>query len=228
MRRALRRTAGLVLALALAPVGLFAVYAIAAIGFGAVPVGMRAAAVPGQVPIHVVSNGYHASFVLPVRAVGIDWAEAFPASDFRRPPPSGATHVMFGWGDRDFYMNTRTLADIRPWTALAALLSRGESVTHVTFTVEPASGPDAHRLWLDPAQYRALAAFIEASFHRDGAGRIVPHSDRGYGEHDAFYVGTGRYSLVLTCNEWVGRGLRAAGARTGLWTPFAQNVLWHL
>ena len=215
-------------ALALAPVALVVVYGVAALGLGAVPTGTRTTDVPGQVPIYIVSNGYHASFVLPVRAAGIDWSEAFPPADFRRPLPSGATHVMFGWGDRDFYMNTRTVADIRLWTALAALLSQGEAVTHVSFIGEPATGPDARPLSLDLQQYRALAGFIAASFRRDGAGRIMLHPRKGYGDHDAFYVGTGLYSPVLTCNEWVGRGLRAAGAPTGLWTPFAQNVLWHL
>lgn len=228
MRRGRRRLVLLSLALVLAPVALLALYGLAALGLGAVPTGRHLAAAPGQVPIHVVSNGYHASLVLPLRAAGIDWAEAFAPADFRRPPPPGATHVMFGWGDRDFYMNTRNVADIRLSTALAALLSRGEAVMHVTFIAEPAVGPDARPLSLDVTQYRSLAAFMEASFHRDGAGRLVLHPGRGYGDHDAFYVGTGVYSPVLTCNEWVGRALRTAGAPTGLWTPLAQNLFWHL
>lgn len=227
MRRGLRRLLRLALAIVLAPITLLALYGLAALGLGAVPTGSRTAAAPGQVPIYIVSNGYHASLVLPLRAAGIDWTETFAASDFRRPP-LGATHAMFGWGDRDFYMNTRTVADIRLWTALSALLSRGETVMHVTFVPEPAIGPDARPLALDLAQYRALAAFIDASFRRDGAGRLILHAGRGYGDHDAFYAGTGLYSPVLTCNEWVGRGLRAAGAPTGLWTPFAQNLFWHL
>jgi uncharacterized protein (TIGR02117 family) len=228
MRRGARRIFLLSLAILLAPFALIAAYALAAIGLGAVPTGSAAQAAPGGVPIYVLSNGYHASFVLPLRAAGIDWAEAFPATDFRRPPPPAATYVMFGWGDRDFYMNTRRLADLRLSTGLTALLSQGEAVMHVTYIVEPATGPDVRPLMLDVAQYRRLAEFINASFRTDAAGRRRLHPGRGYGDHDAFYVGTGVYSLVLTCNEWVGRGLRAAGAPTGLWTPLAQSVLWHL
>lgn len=228
MKRGLRGLVLAVLAIMLAPVALIAAYGLAALGLGAVSTGTPVHAAVGQVPIFVVSNGYHASLVLPVRAADIDWSEAFAASDFRRPPPPSSTYVMFGWGDRDFYMNTRTTADIRTLTALAALLSLGETVMHVTFIAEPAAGPDARPLSIDVPQYRALAEFIQASFRRDGTGRIKLHPGRGYGDFDAFYVGTGLYSPVLTCNEWVGRGLRAAGAPTGLWTPFAQNVMWHL
>lgn len=224
MRRGLRRLLLLALAIVLAPVALLALYGLAALGLGAVPTGSRLAAAPGQVPIYVISNGYHASFVLPLRAAGIDWSDMFAPTDFRRPPPPDATHVMFGWGDRDFYMNTRTVADIRVWTALAALLSQGEAVMHVTFIREPVIGPAARPLSLDTKQYRRLADFIDASF-ADGP---VLHPGRGYGDFDAFYAGTGVYSPVLTCNEWVGRGLRAAGAPTGLWTPFVQNLFWHL
>ena len=160
----------IVLAIVLAPVALLATYAVAALALGALPTGTPSANAAGQVPIFVVSNGYHASLVLPVRAAGIDWADAFAASDFRRPPPPDATYVMFGWGDRDFYMNTRTTADIRASTALAALLSLGETVMHVTFIAEPATGPDARPLSLDVRQYHALAGFIQASVRRDAAG----------------------------------------------------------
>ena len=51
---------------------------------------------------------------------------------------------------------------------------------------------------------------------------------RGYNSNDAFYEANGGYSAIMTCNEWTGRALRAAGVRMGLWTPIEQSVMWRL
>ncbi len=178
----------------------------------------------GDVPVFVYSNGYHASLVLPLAGGGVDWSAKFPDSDFVSVR-SGATHVMFGWGERDFYMNTRRLADLEAGVALRAIAGLGGAVMHVTLIGEPVPGPMLRPLTLPAARYRDLARFIDASFARDASGRIRVHPGKGYGAHDAFYEGTGRYSLFYTCNEWVARALRAAGEPTGLWTPFASSLL---
>ena len=176
------------------------------------------------ISIFVVSNGYHASFVLPLRAAGTDWGSQFPRDDFA-DPPADATHVMFGWGERDFYMNTRRLADLEFGLTVRAALGLGGTVMHVALVGEPGPGADVRAISLTPAGYARLVGHVEGGFARDGAGRIRLHAGRGYGPHDAFYQGTGRYSLFNTCNEWVGRGLRAAGVPVGVWTPFASSLL---
>ena len=50
----------------------------------------------------------------------------------------------------------------------------------------------------------------------------------GYGVTDLFFPAQGRFSLLKTCNVWVGQGLKASGLPTGLWTPFSFQVLSHL
>jgi uncharacterized protein (TIGR02117 family) len=73
---------------------------------------------------------------------------------------------------------------------------------------------------LRPEEYRRLVAYVRGSF---AAGPVV----RGYGARDAFYSAKGGYSALRTCNEWTGRGLRAAGVRMGIWTPLPWGVmLW--
>ena len=62
----------------------------------------------------------------------------------------------------------------------------------------------------------------------NAAGRTIPVAGRGYSDDDAFYEAVGGYSFIFTCNEWTGRALRAAGVRTGLWTPLAQSLMWRL
>lgn len=222
-KRGTRRRA--VLATLVFPFLLAGAYTLAGYGLGALALDSGEQVPAGEgVPIFVYSNGYHASLVLPLRAAGIDWAERFPAADFARPQPM-ATHVMLGWGERDFYMNTRTLADAQAGTAVRAILGLGGAVMHVALIGEPAPGASVRPLMLSTARYAALAAYADASFARDAAGGLRLHPGRGYGGHDAFYEGIGRYTAFNTCNEWVGRGLRLAGVPAGIWTPFASSLL---
>jgi hypothetical protein len=43
-----------------------------------------------------------------------------------------------------------------------------------------------------------------------------------------FYEANGPYSAFYTCNSWTGEALRAAGVKTGLWTPLSQSVMWRV
>ena len=74
------------------------------------------------------------------------------------------------------------------------------------------------------AQYLRLAGYIADSLASPGAAPVAP----GYGTSDAFYAANGHFSLVKSCNVWVGEGLQAADLPTGIWTPFAFLVLHHL
>ncbi|MSP87254.1 MAG: TIGR02117 family protein [Alphaproteobacteria bacterium] len=211
----------LLLALAALP-ALALLYVVLGLGLGAIPVGGRDDG-DGPVEIFIVSNGYHASLVLPLRAHGIDWTERHPPEHFVRPAP-GASHIWFGWGERDFYMETRTLADLRIGTALGALFADKETVMHVALWMDPAHGADARRIMASRAQHLKLTEFVRAAF---AGPELQLYHGRGYGPHDAFYAAVGRYSAIATCNEWTSRALRYAGIRTGLWTPFAHSILWH-
>lgn len=197
-------------------------YVVLGFGLGAIPVGGRDDG-DGPVEIFIVSNGYHASLVLPLRAHGIDWTDRHPPDHFAAPA-SNASHVWFGWGERDFYMETRTLADVRIGTAVGALIFGTETVMHVALSGNPGPGPRTRRIVASRAQYLKLADFVLAAFAGPEP-RLYP--GRGYGPNDAFYQAVGRYSAIETCNEWTSRALRHAGLRTGLWTPFADSVLRH-
>ena len=39
-----------------------------------------------------------------------------------------------------------------------------------------------------------------------------------------FYESRGSYSMFFTSNNWVGRALKKAGLRTGLWTPLTFGI----
>ena len=219
-------TLAIVAALAAPP----ALYLAAALILERVPVNGDFRAAAEGVPIGVYSNGVHAELLLPVSAAGLDWREtfrldAFPRLDAAVAPPAV---LGIGWGHRDFYLETPTWADVRPTTALKAVLGLGGSLVHVAYW-PPLAEDDASAWIVVPvATYRRLAAYVGANLARDAAGQPRWIEGAAYGDNDAFFAAVGDYGPILTCNEWVGRGLAEAGVRTGLWTPFPGAILDHL
>jgi len=171
----------------------------------------------GGITIHIYSNGVHTGFVFPIAGPLHDWRARFPASDLRDPGRAGQW-VIVGWGQRDFYLNTPTWADVSVPTVLRASIGSNRTLLHVDHLSRLWRGPDLRPVTLSPAQYHRLVSAIEADF---APGQAIP----GYGADDAFYPARGRYSAVRTCNEWTGAKLRALGIRIGIWTPAAWSVM---
>jgi uncharacterized protein (TIGR02117 family) len=226
MRRWLLR---LTVALAAAPLA----YLLLALLLGLLPVNRDFRPTPaeaGGVTVWLRTNGVHAELVLPAAAPH-DWraelppAEVVDAQRLARPP--ALDWIAFGWGDRDFFVRTRTWRDLRPGTAASALLGLGPAAMHVEYLARP-QDYRAQRIDLSPAQYARLVDGLRAGFARDATGRPRRIDDPGYFDTDAFYEGTGRYSLVLTCNEWIRRVLAGAGVRTAAWAPFEVALFRHL
>lgn len=212
----------IVLALLLSP--LF--YLLAALGGALLPANPRWQAPDNGIIIYVRSNGVHTSLVLPVIAHDVDWGAYLVAIGPERPLASH-DHVSFAWGQREFYLTTPQWADLRAGVAFRALMGMGDSLMHVEHLRAPRPGPHMRVLRLTPAQYRRLALFIDASVARRDNGAILPVR-RGYGEADMFFAARGTYDLLRTSNVWTGAALRHAGVRMGVWTPFAQSIMWRL
>ncbi len=177
----------------------------------------------GGVTIHIVSNGYHTGLLLPASADGIDLSLMFRPTDLADPDQAG-NFLLFGWGDRDFYLETQTWADVKPGTAITALFGSGQSLLHVDHIRAVRELPGAKPIRLSRAEYRALVADITgfAVLGADG----YPVAQPGYGSLDVFYEAKGRYSLLATCNVWTSDRLAAAGVKAGAWTPFSRGVMW--
>jgi uncharacterized protein (TIGR02117 family) len=206
---------------------LVALYVVGFWGLAFVPVNTAYSPRAEGIGIYVSSNGLHTSLVLPVRTDEFDWATDLPAAHFPESP-AWATHVMFGWGDRGFLLEARKLTDVRVSTALAALTYLSSAAMHVEY-LEPSQLWDTARtLYLDGAEYRALVAYVRASFARDEHGLVRPIPDAHYNDRDAFYEGVGRYGAFYTCNTWTNDGLSLIGVRTACHALFAGGVMRHL
>ena len=170
------------------------------------------------ITIYVSDNGIHTSLILPMETVQKNWRLRLPASDLRAQDTK-LDWVMFGWGDRDFYLETPTWADVRPATLLSAFIGSGKTAIHVDHLRSPEDIETIRPVRLTAAQYDKLTHSIDAQFAP--ASSAIP----GYGIYDAFYPARGRYSLVNTCNVWTGNRLSDAGVKIGAWTPFADGVM---
>lgn len=219
----------LVVALLIAPP---TAYLGAALVLGLLPANTAWRPTPGDrggVPVWVRTNGVHADLVLPARAP-YDFTHELPRGaviDLQRAPDGGEFNwIAFGWGDRAFYLNTPTWADLDVDISWRALTAHGPSAMHVEYVRRP-EDYDARVLWLDQQEYARLVAYVRAGFRRDAGGEPIRIDHPGYFATDAFFEGVGSYSPVLTSNEWVRRGLAQAGVRTARWAPFDRALLWH-
>lgn len=201
-------------------------YLVAAVVLGILPVNSDAPVSADGILVFLRSNGLHAEIAVPIRSPVIDWSAQLyqPVVTYSGVSPA---YISFGWGDAEFYVRTRSWHELRPWTALSALAGRNGSVIHVEHVPGPSTDRGDVPFRLSTAQYRRLADYITSAFQRTGTGQVLLATERTFGHGDRFYVAHGSYGPVSTCNEWVRRGLSAAGVRTARWAPFDVALFWH-
>lgn len=211
--RGLRYFSGAVLALA-AVVG---VYLAATLAGAAIPArGVTGDGSGEPARIYLLTSLLHADFAIPVDDE-LRKRFAFLTDGGVPVDHPQLRYLVFGWGARDFYLKTKTLADIRPLPALKGIIG-DRSVMHVLAASDVRKDESAVALELPPGGLERLLSFIERSFLKDGE-KPVPVPGAGYGMSDVFFEGLGRFDILRPCNIWVAEGLREAGLATGAWTP---------
>lgn len=157
----------------------------------------------GDRAVMVISTGWHTDIIL--RASDIP-REALPEiADF-----PDARYVMFGWGDRDYYMTPEPGL----WITLKAAFWPTSSVMHAAgFATDPHRyfrAPETVTLMLDDATLHTVIEGIAASFDR-GGGAAAPVLGPGLYDDSRFYPATGTFHLFNNCNRWTVQVLRRAG-----------------
>jgi uncharacterized protein (TIGR02117 family) len=179
------------------------------------------------VDIFITSNGVHTDIVFPVHSSEHDWQTYFPFEHFASVD-STYHYVGIGWGDKGFFMDTPTWADLKFSTAFKAAFFLGTSAMHVTYRHRPVENGRCTRKRISRDQYRQLISAVKESFSRDAAQQIQHIDHPGYDPQDTFYEAKGTYSFLKTCNVWTGTMLREAGIRVSCWTPFDPCVFYYL
>lgn len=201
-------------------------YVLALILLGLIPMNWGWREAERGVTIFVNTNGVHTGIGMPLHHPLMDWRPYVPAEHLR--VPARGDYIIVGYGHRDFYLNTPSWAELSLGTAINAALGLGPTLLHVDHVQGLAENEEQRAITLSEEEYRRLVAYIRPRFRLDAQGRTIAVPGRGYFTNDAFYEAHGGYSAILTCNEWTGRALRAAGVRMGLWTPIEQSVMWRL
>ena len=174
--------------------------------------------------ILVVSNTIHTDIAIPLDATA-SATFAFLADSGLPINHPDAQWLLIGWGGRSFYLETPSLADIKPGPTFRAL-TVDSSVMHVDvlaqiIETDPAILPIA----ISEAAYANLLATVAAGFTRKN-GQVQPIEGFAFGSSDKFYEAEGYFNALVGCNVWTSRMLRSAGLTTGIWNslPFSLTT----
>lgn len=169
--------------------------------------------------VYVTSTGIHLDVVVPVG----DLPAALRHTSFQ---DTTSTHIAYGWGERNFYLETPTWADLTFSNGAQALLVNSAPVMHLTRYQEKKPGWIAVELCEDALA--ELLVFIEDSFRKTANEEWEQIGATGYSENDFFYEANGQYNAITTCNTWLNNALKAAEVKTSRWSPTTHGILYHL
>ncbi|WPQ62756.1 TIGR02117 family protein [Chitinophaga sancti] len=210
----------------LTPIVLVCIYLLSAWGLSRITVAAEPSG-NNNIPMYILTNGVHTDLVIPVRNEQIDWSKSVLFANTIGKDTT-AEWIAFGWGDKGFYLETPTWADLKFSTAFKAATGLSTAAIHATFYKSLREGKDCIRTSIDSARYARLVAYIQQSFRRDDKGQVMNIvTNANYGRTDAFYEAKGSYSLFHTCNTWANSGLKACGQRACLWTPFDKGIFYQ-
>jgi uncharacterized protein (TIGR02117 family) len=202
---------------------------------------------PRSVTVFILSNGVHTDVVLPLSNALKDWRGEFQPA-YTRSGSQNARWLALGWGDKGFYLETPTWADLTPRVAFRAAFGLSTSALHATFyetmaatLVDDETDKPCRELHLTEAQYKRLVSYVEQTLQqtlqRENAGEnarthavqrtIFIPTNAVYGSNDAFYEAHGSYHLFHTCNTWANNALKSCGQKASLWTPFDDGIFYH-
>ncbi|SDH54414.1 TIGR02117 family protein [Myroides phaeus] len=177
-----------------------------------------------DITIYLSTNGMHTDFVLPIQSEFIDWSKEIEFSA-TKGQATNYNYVAIGWGDKGFFLDVEDWSSVKPSIALNAAFGLGSTAMHTTFLRNAIEDNEFKKVLISKEQYQKLIRFIQQSFKRNEQGEIIQIvTDKVYGQNDAFYVANGSYSFIYTCNSWANEGLKKAGMKACLWTPFQEGI----
>lgn len=179
---------------------------------------------PGEIEIYILTNGVHTDIVVPVRNDMYDWTKCIPFEN----TVSQDTHFNYlamGWGDRTFYLETPTWADLKASVAFKATFGLGRAAIHATFYRSLTESKTCIKIMASREQYERLVSYLENSLLKDENGDSIHIvTDANYGNDDAFYEAVGRYNLFVTCNTWANSALKHSRLRACFWTASDRGI----
>ena len=173
-----------------------------------------------SVEVLILTNPIHTDIAIPANSETLQAFAFLQESGLPMDAP-GLRWIIFGWGGRAFYLETPTWADLKLVPALKAL-TIDRSVLHVEVAGEiDRRLPNIKPISISEPEFSRLLQSILNSFDPQAPQAI---EGAGYGINDRFFEATGYFNVLLSCNTWAARLLRAAGLQTGWWNPLPQSL----
>lgn len=179
-----------------------------------------------EIPIYILTNGVHTDIVLPIKNGHHDWTSQLKF-EHTKSKDTTYQYVALGWGDKSFYLETPTWADLKASTAVKAATGLSSSAMHVTFYKNLKENKSCKKIQISLENYEKLIEFINESFQTKSGEFLKIETDAVYGKHDVFYEANGSYSLFYTCNSWANQALKAANQKAALWTISDSGIFRH-
>lgn len=179
-----------------------------------------------EIPIYILTNGVHTDVVLPIKNEHHDWTSQLKF-EHTKSKDTTYQYVALGWGDKGFYLETPTWADLKASTAIKAASGLSTSAMHVTFYKHLKENQSCKKLQVSLENYKKLIAFINESFQTKSGEFLKIETNAVYGKHDVFYEANGSYSLFYTCNSWANQVLKSANQKAALWTISDSGIFRH-
>ncbi len=176
--------------------------------------------------IYIFSNGVHTDIVVPICTPYIDWSETILLANTKSKTP-GMRYIGFGWGDKGFYLDTPTWAELKASTAFVAMFYLGTSAMHTTFYQDMQESEDCIKISISHVDYQKLIRYIQESFRYDEQGQPIYIPGHSYGSDDSFYEAHRTYGWFYTCNTWANDALKYCGQKASLWTPFDTGIFYQ-
>lgn len=177
--------------------------------------------------ICVSNTGIHTNIVTPVKNAVFDWENYLKIDDIGKNKLSNYKYLSFGWGDREFYMNTPSLADMDILTTFNALFLPTPSVLEIQGYPAIPNNIEIKCVKVSRQDYLNLMHFIKNSFQIDTNSQTI-RIRQGHSSNSSFYEAKGNYSILRNCNSWTAEGLRKANVNTPLWAGLSSAIMFHV
>lgn len=192
-----------------------------------IPVQAEATPEPKVINGFIKTNGVHTDIVVPVKSQFMDWETKFP-SENTVSKRTDYKYISIGWGDKGFYLDTPTWADLKFSTAFKAAFWLGDAALHTTYYDEMKVNDSVKSFTMTERQYNNLIKYVDESMDKDKNGNAINiKTNAVYGDNDAFYEAKGSYSFLHTCNTWTNNALKVSGQKAALWTPSDFGIFRH-
>lgn len=178
-----------------------------------------------DVEIFIQSNGVHTDVVVPFKNELMDWSTFIDTNYFEKN--DRISHIAFGWGDKGFFLDTPTWAELKLSTALNAIFLPSPCAMHVELKESKPIVADRVKIaHVDQQHYQNLVQHIQSSFVLDNERPIVIDGTSYWGT-DRFFEAHDNYHMLNTCNSWTNGAIKSAGLKTASFAAFPNTVLWY-